>query len=307
MTSLGLGTVQLGLPYGNNAHGSLMPIYEAHHILSFALESGIRFFDTAQAYGESESRLGSFQLTTKSQAAEISTKVPKVNREIWSDKDRYLRFIRESCQLSRVKLGVRKLGLLQFHQCDEDFLSAPTIHSVMNEMISEGLCDSIGISVYEPAQALAALEIKAVSALQVPANVIDTRFLTPSMLNTYKNCRTRLLVRSIFMQGVLLSGVELPPVVRKNDLKILRDLFIDSLEGVAPIQACFRFILNLNPNVIDTAIIGVDSLDSLRENIQAARASRELPDTINMRKLNESRRFAIQHNLLNPALWNIPK
>jgi aryl-alcohol dehydrogenase-like predicted oxidoreductase len=305
MTELGLGTVQLGVPYGNNASGSLMPVDEAYRILNFAIAAGIRFFDTAQAYGDSESRLGSFDLMRKSPKAEVSTKLPRVERDIWSDKDRYLKFVREACLSSCSKLGVKKLGLLQFHQCDEEFLTSATVQSVMNDMIAEGLCESIGISVYEPAQGLAALEIKAVSALQVPANVIDTRFLAPSLLSKYKHRRTRVLVRSIFMQGVLLSGVALPPVRKKNDLNQLRQLFLESLNGAEAIHACFKFVLTQGPRVIDTAIIGVDSLESLKANIQAAREALEMPEVLDREKLEDARQFALQHNLLNPALWNV--
>ncbi|MFA6239943.1 MAG: aldo/keto reductase, partial [Candidatus Hydrogenedentales bacterium] len=53
-----LGTVQLGMPYGiANAAGRPSDA-ETRRILETALANGIRYFDTAQAYGESEQVLG---------------------------------------------------------------------------------------------------------------------------------------------------------------------------------------------------------------------------------------------------------
>jgi aryl-alcohol dehydrogenase-like predicted oxidoreductase len=69
--NIGLGTVQLGLPYGNKSNSDLMPESGAFSILSFAVERGIDFYDTAIAYGESESRIGSFKFRNK-YPAEIS-------------------------------------------------------------------------------------------------------------------------------------------------------------------------------------------------------------------------------------------
>ena len=55
---LALGTVQLGLDYGiSNARGRV-PEQEAFAILDRAVANGVRLFDTAAAYGNSEAVLG---------------------------------------------------------------------------------------------------------------------------------------------------------------------------------------------------------------------------------------------------------
>jgi aryl-alcohol dehydrogenase-like predicted oxidoreductase len=306
MTTLGLGTVQLGIPYGNNAQGGLMSINEAHNILQFAIDSGMSFFDTAQAYGESEARIGSFKLTAKAPTLEISTKLPRVEKDIWCDKDRYLNFVRNACQMSRRLLGVEELGLLQFHQCDEDFLSSPSVRSAMTDMLDAKICKAIGISVYEPSQAEVALDIEAVSALQIPASIIDTRFFEAELLAIFSKRKTRILTRSVFMQGVLLAGVNLPPVRKKAELEHLRGLFLESLNGTSAIKACLRYILTEMRDVVDTAIIGVDSIASLKDNILAAKEAKATPSFVDEKKLRQARIFATENKLLNPALWNFP-
>src|SRR5262245_62959827 len=55
---LGLGTVQFGLAYGvTNASGQV-PRADVAAILAAALAAGVDLFDTAAAYGESETVLG---------------------------------------------------------------------------------------------------------------------------------------------------------------------------------------------------------------------------------------------------------
>ena len=53
-----LGTAQLGLNYGIANKTGKPDLATARDIVSAAWEGGIRYFDTAQAYGESEQVLG---------------------------------------------------------------------------------------------------------------------------------------------------------------------------------------------------------------------------------------------------------
>ncbi|MEK7372878.1 MAG: aldo/keto reductase, partial [candidate division NC10 bacterium] len=57
VSALGLGTVELGMPYGL---GALSPPPDADciYLLHWALDHGIGYFDTAAGYGRSEELLG---------------------------------------------------------------------------------------------------------------------------------------------------------------------------------------------------------------------------------------------------------
>ena len=57
ISELTLGTVQLGLAYGVNNYRGMPSFEESSAILDTALSEGIISFDTAQAYGESETVL----------------------------------------------------------------------------------------------------------------------------------------------------------------------------------------------------------------------------------------------------------
>ena len=59
---ISLGTAQFGLDYGiSNKSGKIEP-KEVDKILSFAKKNGIKSIDTAQAYGESETVLGKYDI-----------------------------------------------------------------------------------------------------------------------------------------------------------------------------------------------------------------------------------------------------
>jgi aryl-alcohol dehydrogenase-like predicted oxidoreductase len=307
VTKIGLGTVQLGLPYGNNSHVSVMSESAAHAILQLAIESGRQFFDTAQSYGESEARIGSFNLFQRCPSAEVSTKIPTVDRGLWQDSNRYLAFLKESVHQSCNRLRTRKLGLLQFHQCDLEFLSAPSVRTAMSCLMDMGFCEAIGVSVYDPEQALMAMDIPAVSALQVPASIVDTRFFRKDLLAFYKHRKMRILTRSNFMQGVLLDTAPLPVVPMKNVLANLRKQFLDSLNGAPPLDVCLNFILVDAAAHIDVAIIGVESVESLRANLASANRAVNSSFDIDQGKLETVRQYAEEMNLLNPALWLVAK
>ncbi|RYZ81454.1 MAG: hypothetical protein EOP04_23940, partial [Proteobacteria bacterium] len=87
MVKFGLGTAQIGIPYGNRSHEEVMSLPTAKLIIEQAVESGVAFFDTASAYGASEARLGQFDVL-KQNECEVVTKLPPIKD--WMEKDAYI-------------------------------------------------------------------------------------------------------------------------------------------------------------------------------------------------------------------------
>ena len=101
---LALGTVQLGLPYGNKAQLGVMPEKDAFSILDEAVASGITFYDTAISYGLSEERIGKFHLSAKSPDSLISTKIPQASPDLWQDEKTYWSWISNHLNESKARL-----------------------------------------------------------------------------------------------------------------------------------------------------------------------------------------------------------
>jgi aryl-alcohol dehydrogenase-like predicted oxidoreductase len=57
ISKIGLGTVEIGLPYGIGVT-DLPTEKEAEHILKSAVDMGITYIDTARGYGVAEERIG---------------------------------------------------------------------------------------------------------------------------------------------------------------------------------------------------------------------------------------------------------
>ena len=304
MIRSGLGTVQLGIPYGNRADAPLMPSSTAFNIISDALDAGIRFFDTAAAYGESEARLGDYGVQAKAPDAELSTKIPVAPDDVWMSPIGYRNFVMESLERSRSRLKVTRFGLLQFHQCTLRFLQCRHVGTLMQELLEKSACHNIGIAVYLPEQAQAALEISAVTALQIPVNLLDQRFLDSSLTLQYERRTVRLIARSILLQGVLVASAPLPKVAKIAELRKLRELLITgqkaaggSLESLA-----FSYVFGNLAQRLSIALLGVDSVESLQKNLTLI--DRALPlDKEQWEAFADSRKFAEAEGLLNPSSW----
>ena len=131
---LALGTVQFGLAYGISNQAGQVGDDALDDILTLARQLGIDTLDTAQAYGNAESRLGSrhsadFLLVDKlapgTLASEVATSV-----------DNSLR------QLARPRLD----GLLLHRGQD----ASPALFEQLMELQRQGKVGKLGVSVYSP-------------------------------------------------------------------------------------------------------------------------------------------------------------
>lgn len=302
--SLGLGTVQLGVPYGNKSHAPVMKKEDAFAILSAATKNGVYFYDTAVNYGESEARLGEFFRTHSADSFEISTKIPHCEESVWALEKNFFEFVFQNIEKSRLQLNISKHKLIQFHQCSVPFLNAKSVQNCFTQLLEKGLCEQIGISIYNEEQAQIALGIPAVSALQIPCNVVDTRFRKPTMQQIFNQKKTRLLVRSVVMQGLLISNADLPKCRRISELKTLKHMLLEigkktnrSLEDLA-----LGFMFQNCKDNFDVALLGIDTVSSFENNVTLIQKSQPV-DARTLSAFEDVYCHMATHNLLNPAAW----
>lgn len=263
MTKLGLGCAQLGMPYGNSDR--LMPEDEAIDILKAAYAGGIRFFDTARAYGESEYRLLTARLPPD---VTICSKVRyKIDKPYYGF-DIFLFHVEQEIE-------------------DRDM-------SFMTDLVEHGA--EVGVSCYTRAHAEFALRHSFIKWLQVPVNLLDRRFVEPAFVAKCKAKGVRLIARSILLQGVLVGdGEPLPKVKKAPLLAELRKL----LPGESFTEA-FNYIFGTLRDVLDVGLIGVQNLGELEQAIHLAKEDYE-PE---LEAYDEALAFATEHNLTDPRTWN---
>lgn len=303
-TQLGLGTVQFGLPYGVHALEPLMPAATVHSILDLAVKSGITFYDTAANYGEAERRLGEYGLAQKGQEILITSKIPSVSKDLYTDPTRYWNFVSATARESLSRLGIRQFELLQFHQADTNFLESHSVREIMHRVIDEGICQSIGISVYSPEEALAAIDIPGLDAIQFPLNLLDRRFLKPEIFS--KIAKKRLIARSVFLQGILVSDAAIPPVKQSDQLKEFkkRCLAVSKTAGKTLEDLALEYIFGEVPE-LPIAIIGVDTRKALQRNLETIdRVRQQKADSQAAKLFQELAAQAEKEQILEPRAWN---
>ena len=272
ISALTLGTVQLGLAYGvNNASG--MPTFEeSSAILDTALSSGIVSFDTARAYGESETVLKKYFENDKREKT-IITKV--LFRDVPKEavKDKLFSMTRESC----ARLGLETLPFLKLHNQDMLELYGDTLVDALHALKKEGLVDGIGVSFSDKSKLLQLTDGCGFDCIQLPANIFDSQVILDGSIKKLSDAGSAVFVRSIYLQGLFFKDTNtLPEKLRcaKESLDRLHSLAEDA--GVSMAELAITFIRDTEG--ISSLVLGCDNPQQLLESVDLVNAPKIRPD-----------------------------
>lgn len=267
MSELGLGTAQLGLPYGVSNRGGQPSEDEAAAILASALNRGIRTIDTAPAYGESEELLG--RLLPASHTVRFVTKTPPLPGGEVSEDD--CDAVRRSAERSLERLRRDRLDALLVHHGSELALpGGERLAGTLAELRDSGLVSRLGASVYDRAELDAARERLPLDLVQLPLNAFDQRFLRDGTLELLDGEGVEVHVRSAFLQGLLLMDPEQLPAHLAAAEEPLRRFHEERLRaGLGPIEAALGFVDGA-PGV-DVTLVGTNSVAELEQCVTALR------------------------------------
>ncbi|MGI4743964.1 MAG: aldo/keto reductase [Janthinobacterium lividum] len=252
---LALGTAQFGLAYGINNEAGQPTHTAVAEVLAAARAAGLMLLDTAAAYGNSEARLG--ELLREDSGFEIITKVGAGPPALVAQ------HLAES--LARLRRA-RLYGVL-FHAFGP-LQAEPAAWRALQTARAAGQVARIGVSLYHPHEAEWLLaEGWDLDVVQVPYNVLDQRFA--AVLPQLVARGVEVHVRSAFLQGLLLrEPTALPPFFQPLAPKITQLRALAAAAGV-PLPAALLLFAAYAPGVA-RAVIGVDSVENLRENLAAA-------------------------------------
>ena len=201
VTEVGLGCWQIGGGWGRPWDDAT-----AQQILNAAYASGVRFFDTADVYGdgdaESERSVGRFLtgLTAEQRAGVfVATKLGRSG--IYPDG--YTReSLRAATDASRERLGVDTLDLTQLHCIPHDELKKGDVFDWLREQRDAGLIARFGASVESCEEGLTCLEQEGLSSLQVIFNVFRQKPLE-MLLPRARDKGVAVIVRLPLASGLL--------------------------------------------------------------------------------------------------------
>lgn len=162
---VGLGTWQLGADWGD------VKDEDATAVLEAAYASGVRFFDTADVYGDgrSERTIGTFLRGLGVDDLVIGT---KVGRRVTQVPENYTPDnLRAWIDRSRTNLGQETLDLVQLHCPPTAVYSTDSVFDALDALVADGSIASYGVSVETRAEALTAIARPNVASVQLVFNM----------------------------------------------------------------------------------------------------------------------------------------
>jgi aryl-alcohol dehydrogenase-like predicted oxidoreductase len=288
---LTLGTAQLGQRYGIANRGGQPSYAEAAAMLDLALAAGVHRLDTAAGYGDAESRIGRYlSERAPEQPPSIVTKlgVGDTREEI---------SLRAALARSRARLGVAPTAVL-LH--DPELLARwrSALGETLQAVRAEGFVQMIGASVYDPAQFAQALALAGIDIVQAPFSVFDRRLELAGLLEEARRAGVRVMLRSAFLQGLLLlEPGRCPPSLAFAAARLRRWHRLCAAHGLAPAHVALRFVLQRAEDA--SVVIGCESLTQLGELLDAAAAPPLAPSLV--AELEEL--ASTEEALVDPRRW----
>jgi N-acylneuraminate cytidylyltransferase len=292
-----LGTAQLGFGYGLANRVGKPDARAANTMLCAAWAANVRVFDTAQAYGESESILGDFFAGSHGFAdARFITKLhPNVNV---SDSAEIRRYIDES--LRRLRMGY--IWSLLLHSEQHLDIWDGVLGDTLRELKNQGIIRYLGVSVYSEQYARRAISNADLDMVELPGNVFDRRTKRAMVDTLAHDFGKTLLVRSIFLQGLaLMAPGEVPNTIPRGAEAVETLTAFCRDHGLMPREFAYDYVRACYPDAL--TVVGADSVKQVVENCQLT--SRKPID----RRLVEAWDTVWPDDvdvLVDPSRWRVP-
>lgn len=265
-----LGTAQLGFNYGINSPGQPTE-QESHEILKYAIANGINSIDTSPNYGNSERIVGEFIKQNKPGKLFLITKLEAQDFPdiLWDDKDALLRIIK--CKLigSCMNIPLAKISAYILHFADQAFRDDGIILDILVKLKRQGFIKYIGTSLYTGKELERCIDDKRIDIVQIPFSILDRRLLESGLLRKAKERGLIIFARSVFLQGLVFMDINKLPLKLKDAKKAIYRLQLLAYSyDMSVNELCLRYVLLINE--LDSIVIGIDSLEQLKENIKVA-------------------------------------
>jgi aryl-alcohol dehydrogenase-like predicted oxidoreductase len=259
-----LGTVQFGMEYGV-AKDVKPSLAQALDILDYAFSNDITAFDTAGGYGNAEEVLGEFLKNhqTDRQQLHIVTKTGNCLDNV--EKNKYISTLQKKLSESLIRLHTDYIDTYLFHTAQYAY-EDEKLHA-LHQLKKEGLIKHCGVSVYQPKEALSAINSGFVDFIQLPFNLFDHRFYNEKVFALAKEKNIIIHTRSTFLQGLFAMDLEKIPPFLSIALSPLCELEkLCTKHDLTKLELAMAFVKSFPE--ITNIIIGVNTLEQLKINLQ---------------------------------------
>lgn len=259
-SSIILGTVQLGMPYGiGRWKDELMPEKIAFAILDAAWEMGITTLDTSPNYGIAQERIAKYMRQNPSKEFHIISKIKEIS-SIYENISGCLDVWVKNNPLSKIA-GLGSLSIL-LHE-ENDIYRDSVIENL--ERLKKQECFSCwGVSVYSEHAACHAALVPQCEIIQLPFGVLNQSFNNNRVLKLLEKYQKIIHARSIFTKGLLfLNPLRLTGISSETStaIELVKDLCHKQNQTL--MQFALNFVLSFKE--IKSGIVGVDDPQQLDE------------------------------------------
>ena len=297
-----LGTAQLGMSYGAANLTGQPAEDEAKLILRAAVNAGVRWIDTAAAYGSAEQRIGA--ALPGSLRVRVATKLSALDELDARTTPGEIKWaVRDSVRRSCTRLKADRLEVLMLHRAAHLTAFDGAIWNAVKAYRDEGVIYDLGVSVYSPEEALQAIADRDVRHIQLPFNALDWRWRASGVIEAFaQRPNVTIHARSALLQGLLAAGPEArwpqvegidPTDLHARLMRTARDLRRDSVADL-----CLAYVRA--QSWIDGVVVGMENVQQLALNLALFKRPALTPDEI--AEVDAALPRASER-LLNPALW----
>ena len=293
ISRLVLGTAQLGMNYGI-ANKSGRPDSDlARQIVKTAWEKGIREYDTAQGYGESEKVLGnSIRSLGLGPELKVITKLDPILDHL--DEVELELSVKKSIR----SLNIRILHGLMLHREGHLLHWEKGLGEIVQGFVKKGLTAKLGVSVYSPEMAMLALKTDGIDMVQLPSNILDRRFEKAGVFDFAEEMGKQVYVRSVFLQGLVLINVEQLPKHMTFALPVLKKIEGVSIDtGLTMKELALGYVKRAYPNA--KILFGAETPRQVEENVDMWRRNPQEDFIEQAKELFDD----VEERVLNPASW----
>ena len=288
-----LGTAQLGMNYGIANVRGRPDAANARAIVETAWKAGIRHFDTAQAYGDSESVLG-----TALREMGVASEAHMASKIALPTDSLDLAEISASIERSCERLGVERLWCLMLHHPSGLDHWEHGLGDTLLRHHAEGRIQHLGVSLSSLQDAPHCLAHPDMEILQLPCNAWDRRPSRLGILDAAGRNGQLCCVRSVYLQGLL----ALSPAAVSERLPMAHEASrrwhaFASEKGLSPTELAIRFALTLDAPLV----IGAETPEQVRETAELVRQD-PLPEEL-VDELDTALAPALEDEILEPWRW----
>jgi aryl-alcohol dehydrogenase-like predicted oxidoreductase len=215
--------------------------YDSVRAVQCALDNGITFYDTADAYG-----LGKSEILLSKTLGEARKDVVIASKggvcweesgKIWTDISP--KYLRSALEKSLKRLRMDHIPLYYIHKPDGVTPVQESVYA-LERMREEGKIGAIGLANFSPYELKAALEVAPISAIQVRLNLFD-RDLVNDLLPVCKDNNVTLVSWGALADGLLTGkfcpGMQFGPDDHRSRMPAFKgEAFLENIECVKSLE-----------------------------------------------------------------------